>query len=133
MASESFRLPSGGPGEPNTLFYFTDGSGVSHTAPADRQSLGSQTIEGVLSQGTSMTETIPAGAIGNDRDIHVVNERWFSPELKTTTMTKHSDPRTGEEVFRLTNISRGEPSPDLFQLPAGYQLLDPGVTVKKRE
>src|ERR1035441_2323236 len=78
-------------------------------------SAGTQNIEGVLSEGTRSTQTIPVGSIGNDREMQVVEERWYSSELKTTTMTKHSDPRTGEQIFRLTNIRRGEPSPDLFQ------------------
>jgi hypothetical protein len=42
--------------------------------------------------------------------------------LKTTVRTVRSDPRTGEETFRLTNIRRDEPSPELFQVPAGYKI-----------
>jgi hypothetical protein len=101
---------------------------VAAKASANGQSLGTQSIEGVLSEGTGSSETIPAGAIGNDKPIQVVNERWYSSELKTLTMTKHSDPRTGEETFRLTNIRRGEPSPDLFQPPAGCQGIGPCTT-----
>jgi len=88
------------------------------------ESLGKQTINGVVSEGTRHTITLPAGAIGNDRPIQTVSERWYSPELQTVTMTKHSDPRSGEDTFRLTNVIRGEPSPDLFQVPAGYQMSD---------
>jgi hypothetical protein len=109
-------------------FFYYDGPGKA--AALNRQSLGSQTMEGVLAQGTSSTATIPAGSVGNDRDIQVVDERWYSPELKTTLMTKHSDPRSGEEVFRLTNISRSEPSPALFQVPAGYQVVETGIQTK---
>lgn len=98
---------------------------VTPKASASGQSLGMQSIEGVLSEGTGATETVPAGAVGNDRPIQVINERWYSSELKTMTMTKHSDPRSGEEIFRLTNIRRGEPSPDLFQPPAGCQAIGP--------
>ena len=39
---------------------------------------------------------IEAGAIGNDKPIRVVNERWYSNELLTTLMTKHIDPRSGQ-------------------------------------
>jgi hypothetical protein len=39
-------------------------------------------------------------------------------------MTKHSDPRTGEEITRLANINRAEPDASLFQLPAGYQIVE---------
>lgn len=37
-------------------------------------------------------------------------------------MTKSSDPRTGEMVFRLTNIQRSEPAPSLFEIPADYKI-----------
>jgi hypothetical protein len=116
---------AGGGSGPNTFIFV--GGNVQPKTSANRQSLGSQSIEGVLSEGTSMTQTVPAGSIGNDRDIQVVNENWYSPELKTMIMTKHSDPRTGEEVFRLTNIRRDEPSPDLFLVPPGYQTIGTGA------
>jgi hypothetical protein len=112
----------GGPG----TYVFVSGQTESKSS-ANAQSLGTQSFEGVLAEGTGATETIEAGAIGNDRPFQVVDERWYSPELKTMTMTRHSDPRTGEQVFRLTNIRRGEPSPDLFQFPAGYQVVGAGA------
>jgi hypothetical protein len=87
-------------------------------------SLGKQAIEGVMSEGSRMTRTIEAGAIGNDRPIQTVSERWYSPELQTTMMTKSSDPRSGDQTFRLSNVRRGEPGAYLFQPPAGYQIND---------
>jgi hypothetical protein len=39
-------------------------------------------------------------------------------------LTKHSDPRTGEESFKLTNVSRSEPPAYLFQVPVGYQVVE---------
>jgi len=87
-------------------------------------SLGKQAIEGVMSEGSRMTRTIEAGAIGNDRPIQTVSERWYSPELQTTMMTKNSDPRSGDQTFRLSNVRRGEPGAYLFQPPAGYQIND---------
>jgi hypothetical protein len=84
--------------------------------------IGKQMIEGVNAEGTRSVNTIKAGSIGNDRDIQVVGESWYSPELQTTIMSKHSDPRSGEESFRLTGISRNEPGSYLFQPPAGYTI-----------
>jgi hypothetical protein len=86
------------------------------------ESLGTQVIEGVNAEGTRNVQTIEAGAIGNDRPISITSENWYSPDLKMTVMTKRSDPRTGEETFRVTNIQRGEPGSYLFQPPAGYQI-----------
>jgi hypothetical protein len=89
--------------------------------PAVTEALGQQVMEGVMAEGTRTTTTLEAGAIGNDRPISIVSERWMSPELQTAVMTKRTDPRTGEETFRLTNVHRGEPGADLFLLPPGYQ------------
>jgi hypothetical protein len=86
------------------------------------EQLPPQIIEGVQAEGTRRTTTIPAGKIGNERPIEIVSERWFSPELQTVLMTKSSDPRTGEMVFRLTNIQRSEPAPSLFEIPADYKI-----------
>jgi hypothetical protein len=33
-------------------------------------------------------------------------------------MSKRTDPRTGDESFRVTNIRRGDPASYLFQPPA---------------
>jgi hypothetical protein len=68
--------------------------------------------------------TIPAGEIGNERPIQIVDERWYSPELQTVVMTKHSDPRFGETVYRLTNIDRNEPARALFEVPADFTIKD---------
>jgi hypothetical protein len=83
-----------------------------------REDLGTTTIEGLTATGTLTTTTIPAGAIGNLQPIKVVSEEWFSPELKVLVLTKHSDPRTGETVYRLVNIVRAEPDASLFVVPA---------------
>ena len=90
---------------------------------AQKESLGTQMIEGVQAEGTRTAITIPAGAIGNDLPIQIVSERWYSPELLTVVMTKHSDPRMGDTVYRLTNINRNEPAPSLFQAPPDYTAL----------
>jgi hypothetical protein len=80
--------------------------------------LGKKNIEGVIAEGMRNVETIEQGAIGNDRPIQIVNEHWFSEELGMTVYSKRSDPRTGEETFRVTNIRRGDPPAYLFQAPA---------------
>lgn len=87
---------------------------------SNTEQLGSQTIEGLIANGTRTTVTIPAGQIGNERPIEVVDEVWYSPYLQLNVMTKHSDPRAGETVYRLTNINRAEPDPSLFQVPPDY-------------
>jgi hypothetical protein len=86
------------------------------------ESLGSQTMEGVNVQGERRTHTIEAGEIGNDRAIQTIDEHWYSPDLQLDVMTKHSDPRTGEQTTRLVDIRRGDPDASLFQVPASYTI-----------
>ena len=59
--------------------------------------------------GTRTTRTIPAGQIGNDKPMSIVTEVWTSPELKTVVYSKRSDPRMGDQTFKLTNIVRRNP------------------------
>ena len=89
-----------------------------------KEQLGKQMIEGVEAEGTRTTVTIPAGEIGNERAIEIVSERWYSPELQLVVMTKHSDPRSGETTYKLTNINRAEPAKSLFEVPAGFNVKE---------
>jgi hypothetical protein len=88
------------------------------------ESLGTQTIEGVQAEGTRRTFTIPAGKFGNDQPIQMVSESWYSAELQTIVLSKHSDPRMGEHTYRLTNINRSEPAKSLFEVPADYTVTE---------
>ena len=92
--------------------------------PVSTEDLGSQTMEGVLVKGTRTTHTIPAGQIGNEAPLTIVSEVWTSPELKTVVYSKRSDPRIGEQTFRLTNIMRAEPNLSLFTVPADFRIVD---------
>jgi hypothetical protein len=97
------------------------------------EDLGTQTIEGVSAQGKRETVTIPAGQIGNERPIEIVTETWFSPDLHTMVLRKHSDPRMGESTYRLTDIKRNEPDASLFQPPAGAKLnVEPLIELHRK-
>ncbi|MEX2262458.1 MAG: hypothetical protein WD696_10920 [Bryobacteraceae bacterium] len=87
-------------------------------------SLGKQTIEGVIAEGTKTTTTIPAGQIGNDRPIEIVSERWYSPELQLVVSSKRNDPRFGETNFRLSLLQRSEPGRSLFEVPPDYKVVE---------
>jgi hypothetical protein len=123
--------PDGGP-EVHDFQLQTEQSGGAtfvfrRKGPADNEvteQLGKQSIEGVEAEGTRTTVTIPAGEIGNDRAIEIVSERWYSPELQMVVMTRHSDPRSGETTYRLTNINRTEPAKSFFEVPADYTVKE---------
>ena len=86
------------------------------------EDLGEQVLEGVLAHGSRETSTIPAGALGNDRAIVITSERWYSADIDAVVSSKTSDPRFGETKYELVNVVRTEPAPDLFAVPAGYEL-----------
>ena len=98
-----------------------------------REELGTQTVEGVAATGSRTTTTIPAGAIGNLQPIKVVAEQWFSSDLDVMVMTKHSDPRVGETIYRLQSIVRAEPDRSLFTLPPDYTLKESGIRPQMKE
>jgi len=93
--------------------------GESKSEPLDRQ-----LIEGLPAEGTRTIITIPVNQIGNDKPIEVVSERWYSPDLQTTVLSRHSDPRWGTTTYKLTNIKQGEPDHSLFTLPAEYTVKE---------
>jgi hypothetical protein len=106
-----------------------DGRGMGRRDAATDQNLktealGRQTIEGVSAEGRRTTLTIPAGQAGNDLPLHIVSETWYSPELQTMVLSKHSDPRSGDTVTRLVNITRSEPQHVLFEAPADYKVSE---------
>lgn len=101
--------------------------------PRASEDLGAQVLEGLLVQGTRLTDTIPAGAFGNERPIEIVTEHWYSPDIEAVVWQRHVDPRFGETEYRLVNVVRGDPSPDLFSVPQGYEIVTaPGPTFEVR-
>jgi len=110
-------------GGPQVMVYGKSATGAAPAPPAVEQ-LGTKVVEGVQAEGTRTTITIPAGQIGNDKPIQIVDEVWRSPELQVIVHSEHSDPRMGNMVYSLQNISRSDPSPALFQVPADYTVKD---------
>jgi hypothetical protein len=92
-----------------------------------------RTIDGLAVDGRKRTNVIPAGAIGNDQPLTITSEEWTSPELKVLVLTRHSDPRTGESSYRLTNIVRAEPDASLFIVPSDYEIKDTNIRRNQEE
>jgi hypothetical protein len=87
-----------------------------------KEQLGTKTVNGVQAEGVRVTRTIPAGAIGNDKPIEVVTERWYSADLQMAVMTTHTDPMMGTVTAKMVSVVRGDPDPSLFQVPSDYKL-----------
>jgi hypothetical protein len=93
---------------------------------AQRSSLGPRVIEGIEATGIRDSLTIPAGKMGNDKPIELSYERWYSPELKLLVLSRYSDPRFGETVYRVVYLRREEPDPTLFSIPSSYRIIAGG-------
>jgi hypothetical protein len=94
---------------------------ASEGAAPKTESLGTETIEGIQATGTRSTTTIPSGTIGNDKDLMITHETWYSAELKLVIQSTQSDPRFGQTTYTLKNIQQGQPDETLFQVPADYK------------
>jgi hypothetical protein len=99
---------------------------VKWSTKATTKDLGTRDVGGIKAEGKLRSYEIPAGAIGNRNPIVVSDETWTAPDLQVTVYTKHSDPRSGDVVFRLENIRREEPAAALFTVPADYTVREAG-------
>jgi len=78
----------------------------------------------VDAEGTRTTTIWAVGTVGNDREIVATTERWFSKQLQVELLTKTSDPRSGDSIAKLADISLVEPDPALFMPPPDYTIKD---------
>jgi len=89
------------------------------------ENLGTQTISGLETIGSRESTVLESGTIGNEAPILERREFWYSPQLGINLITKREDPRfSAQQNFEVTNIALGEPDASLFQLPAGYKVID---------
>ena len=100
---------------------------VGYAIMAPDTPLEHKTLEGVAVEGRKTVTVIPAGQVGNEQPITITSEEWRSPELGLLVLTKYSDPRSGESIYRLQNIVRAEPDQSLFMVPSDYTIRETGI------
>jgi hypothetical protein len=101
-------------------------------AKATTKDLGTREMDGVKAEGKLRTYEIPAGEVGNRNPIVVSHESWYSPDLQITLYTKHSDPRTGDQIYRVEGLKREEPAAALFTIPSDYTVRDVMANLKNK-
>jgi hypothetical protein len=101
--------------------------GTSAPSPyVKEEDLGTRKMEGVDVHGFRETQTIPADANGG-KEITVVDEYWYSDDLRLNMLTIHKDPRTGEQTTTVTQVTRGEPEAAIFEIPSDYKVIRRGA------
>ena len=97
------------------------GDGKRYLSRAD---LGKSDIRGIETIGTRETITTNPGTVGNDREVSLTKEFWYSPKLGVNLVVKRMDPLQGTQLFTVSDIQLAEPDPRLFVYPASYKVVD---------
>ncbi len=100
--------------------------GSDKTRDVKEETLPNKTIEGLNCTGKRTTITIPAGQIGNEKPIAIVQETWYSPDIEAVVQSTTSDPRSGTTTYKLQNVQRREPPAEMFEPPSDYSVSGPG-------
>jgi hypothetical protein len=87
-----------------------------------RETLGTKVIEGVETIGIRETRTTKAGTIGNARPMVTTSEDWYSQQIGVNLSMDATDPQSGKRSYRVVDVTLGEPTASLFDIPAGYEV-----------
>lgn len=107
--------------EPADLSASPAGNSVPLNQFTKQEDLGTQSIDGVAAHGVREVQTIPPERSNTGRELVLTDEYWYADDLHMNVIVKHNDPRTGSVTMTLTQVTREEPDPSLFQVPEGYQ------------
>jgi hypothetical protein len=106
---------------PPALTASPSGNALPASEFSKKEDLGTTEMEGLPVRGVREIQTIPAASSGTGKDVVVTDEYWYSDDLRINVKMKHDDPRMGSVAMIVTQISRGEPSSALFEIPQGYK------------
>jgi hypothetical protein len=85
-----------------------------------KEDLGMHEIDGVLAHGVRETQTIQSHGSG-EKELVIADEYWYSDELRINLMIQHNDPRKETVKLTVSQVTRAEPDPAVFEVPRGYQ------------
>jgi hypothetical protein len=88
------------------------------------EDLGTKQIAGIETVGRRETTSIDLGAMGNDQPLTATSETWHSQDLGVNLLSIRTGPLIGTQTFTITELSATEPDPELFKVPAGYEIRD---------
>jgi hypothetical protein len=86
--------------------------------------LGDETLGTTRLHGTRKVWTVPASSSGTGKEVSIVDEYWYSPELFIYLILKHDDPRTGQQIVAVKDIDQKEPEASRFQVPTRFRVVD---------
>jgi hypothetical protein len=72
-----------------------------------QEDIGTQPLDGLTLKGIRKTHIIPANMSGTGKEIAIIDEYWYSPDLS---------------IYMI--IERHEPAASVFAIPANYKIVD---------
>jgi hypothetical protein len=106
----------------------TEPPGSIQTSPMGRNSpksqftkeedLGIRQLEGLPAHGLRETQRLPADEGASEAT--VVDESWYSNDLRINLKLRHDDLSKGSLTMTVTELNRAEPDHALFEVPEGY-------------
>ena len=88
------------------------------------EDLGYSTLNGLQAKGTRISREVPAPASGTGKTVTITDEIWYSEELHMNLLELHTDVRGGKQTLAIISLKRDEPPTALFEVPAGYKIVD---------
>ena len=110
---------------PALVYAAPAGTNLPQSQFVKEEDLGVHEINGLSAHGVRETQTIPADSSGTGKEILVIDEYWYSEDLRINLIIRHSDPRTGSTTMTVTNVARTDPDPARFRVPEGYKPATP--------
>lgn len=94
-------------------------SQVAQTQQGSRswEDLGTQNLLGIETVGVRETTITNAGVLGNDQPLTSMSEYWHSDQLGINLLSVRTSPFFGKQTFTITELTPGEPDPQLLHLP----------------
>jgi hypothetical protein len=91
--------------------------------PVQVKDLGTTIMNGFSARGVHRTVTIPKSESGTGKPIEINREEWYSDDLHMYLLMNSSNPRVGTLTVGISNLKRAEPPASMFQIPAGYKIV----------
>jgi hypothetical protein len=88
------------------------------------EDLGPAVLDGIDVHGYRRIITVSGESTGTGKPLAVIDEYWYSEDLRINLVSKHSDPRTGDITITVTKLNRAEPDAVLFEIPQSYKVVD---------
>jgi len=102
---------------PSVRYGSPSDNGLPQNEFTKQEDLGVNEMQGLPVHGIREVQAIP----GENKETVITDEYWYSQDLRINMMIQHVDPRERTVLLTVTQVTRTEPDPALFEIPEGYK------------